>query len=338
MIVKSRHNPYFDFLRGIAILMVVGIHTYPEGQELWAGPIEFLQLLLINIFNCAVPLFLAISGFFIAGKNLKNSSDILSFWKRQIPTVYIPCLIFSIPWFILHVLKVGISGGVIISSLLNYFLCGYSIYYFIALIIECYLLAPLLVKYNNYKTLILIIVISVCATVILEYLRFILGYNIPLIIRGSFLKLLLFFYLGIYLSKTNREYSLTWPLVMIAIGIILGLIQMEWILREYGISAHGQKLGLYIFDIGFILICMSKKVEKMYKSNCVTKLILKTGEISFGIYFTHIYVIFIADHYYPSLRLHWIILWGISIIVTVGIILAVKKIAPNWSHRFLGYR
>lgn len=51
---KSR-NTYFDFLRGVAIIMVIAIHTYHKAED----SVAFRQIL-----NAAVPLFIAISGFF----------------------------------------------------------------------------------------------------------------------------------------------------------------------------------------------------------------------------------------------------------------------------------
>lgn len=104
-------NTYFDYLRGVAILMVVGIHTYSGNHELNRTLTECIQLIVINSFNCAVPLFLAISGYFIARKKLSTFSNISSFWKKQIPTVYIPCLIFSLPWLILHCVSIYYNGG-----------------------------------------------------------------------------------------------------------------------------------------------------------------------------------------------------------------------------------
>lgn len=58
---------YYDFLRGIAIMMVIGIHTYTDG-------FMHFNLFLRQFLNCAVPIFLAISGYFIGRKNLENGS------------------------------------------------------------------------------------------------------------------------------------------------------------------------------------------------------------------------------------------------------------------------
>lgn len=329
-------NPYFDFLRGIAILMVVGIHTYPGNHNL-TGPVsEVVQLVLINIFNCAVPLFLAISGYFLAKKKLTTWIDCREFWKKQIPVVYIPCLIFSLPWFITSC--ISMSWGGIFANTLNFFLCGYSVYYFIALIIECYLLAPVLVRHNNVTTLILTIIISLSATLMAEYTRFYLGVELPLLLRGSCPVLLIFFYIGIFLSRRSRNYSLWIPISLMVTGIILGLLQMQYIRETFAISAQGQKITLYLFDAGVILFCMSQKCESAYRANPINRLILYIGEISFGIYFTHVYLIYIADRFFPAMRENWIILWLFSLILTMLIIMAVKKIAPVYAKKYLGYR
>lgn len=142
----KQHNPYFDFLRGIAIIMVVGIHTLPpiSGYNTVA---EIAAIMVRQILNCAVPLFLAISGFFIARKDLSSGKNIKEFWKKQIPTVYIPCMLWSVGWFILDVFMKDSSNPVV--KIVQLVICGFSVYYFIALIIQMYILTPWLLRINN---------------------------------------------------------------------------------------------------------------------------------------------------------------------------------------------
>lgn len=229
-------------------------------------------------------------------------------------------------------------GGGVVSDVLNYLLCGESIYYFILLIIECYLLAPLLIKHNNTSVLIVIIAISILSAAAFEYVRFSNGIELPLIVYGSFPPLLIFFYLGIYLTRHSRDYSLWLPLGLIIIGIILGLLHMDYVQDTFGVSAPGQKTSLYVFDIGCILLCMSRKSEMAFSDNSFTRKIIYIGEISFGIYLTHMYLVFIADRFLPSMRENWIGLWSLSIVLTIGIIEICKKISPALSRRYLGYR
>ena len=78
----SSRNPYFDFLRGLAIIMVVGIHTFRPHDLTLTSFVDVCNVLLRLILNCAVPLFLAISGFFIGNRNISFGKEYLKFLKR----------------------------------------------------------------------------------------------------------------------------------------------------------------------------------------------------------------------------------------------------------------
>ena len=133
--------PYFDFLRGIAIIMVVCLHCIDysamEGPVLNLFGVEFRNLL-----NAAVPLFLAISGYFMANKKTDTPTAYKEFLKRQAVKVYIPMLVWSVPYLILAYLHRENS----VTSWLLYFFGGFSIYYFIILIVQYYALLPLMQK------------------------------------------------------------------------------------------------------------------------------------------------------------------------------------------------
>ena len=92
--------------------------------------------------NCAVPLFLAISGYFLAKKQGERSYA--RFLKHQIPKIYIPTLIWSLPYWALYVWQ----GNDWMKGMILFLACGFSIYYFIALIIQYYVLLPVLRKVN----------------------------------------------------------------------------------------------------------------------------------------------------------------------------------------------
>ena len=64
--MKERES-WFDFLRGVAVLMVIAIHTFAatsQKEEMVGDALIVSRQML----NCAVPLFLAISGYFLAKK------------------------------------------------------------------------------------------------------------------------------------------------------------------------------------------------------------------------------------------------------------------------------
>ena len=142
----SSRNPYFDFLRGLAIIMVVGIHTFRTHDLTLTSFVDVCNVLLRLILNCAVPLFLAISGFFIGNRNISFGKEHLKFLKHQVPKVYIPCLIFSVPYLIMALYT---DTNHLLRYFVFFFACGFSVYYFIALIIQYYLLLPFLSKCNK---------------------------------------------------------------------------------------------------------------------------------------------------------------------------------------------
>ncbi|MEG1897977.1 MAG: acyltransferase family protein, partial [Mucinivorans sp.] len=71
---------YFDILRGVAILLVIGIHTYNGGADL-------MNVFFRSLLNCAVPVFFAIAGFFA----INNKTGL----SQKIARVYIPTLLWS---------------------------------------------------------------------------------------------------------------------------------------------------------------------------------------------------------------------------------------------------
>ena len=85
---KTSRTEYFDFLRGIAIIMVVSIHTF--GQAYNYNNISFPAVFLRQIFNCAVPLFCVSSAFFLIKKEWTVEN-----LRKRILRVYIPLIIFS---------------------------------------------------------------------------------------------------------------------------------------------------------------------------------------------------------------------------------------------------
>ena len=128
---KMKRNTYFDFLRGLAIMMVVGIHTYTLGKD---------STVVRQLLNTAVPLFIAISGYFLSQKKMENKGDYISFIKRQLPKVYLPVLVWSLPLYALALY----SGSSIIKQTILLLGCGFSIYYFVAFIMQCYVSLPVI--------------------------------------------------------------------------------------------------------------------------------------------------------------------------------------------------
>ncbi len=183
-------SAYFDFLRGIAILMVVGIHTYSGYSfDTFSGNVS---IIVRQMLNTAVPLFLALSAYFLCRKPLNTREERTTFWKKQIPKVYVPCLLWSLPLFILAL----INGSSPLYQTVKLFVCGNSIYYFIALIIQYYLLLPWLQPFNR-KLMLGATLVSMMSILIVSYVTAVKGVSLPLIVYAApFPVWMMFFVLG----------------------------------------------------------------------------------------------------------------------------------------------
>ena len=331
--MASQHNPYFDFLRGIAIIMVVGIHTLPANAGGFDSIEAIITTILRQMLNCAVPLFLAISGYFIAAKNLRFGKEHIEFLKKQIPKIYIPALVFSIPWLLLSISSGALDLG---QNIVYFFLCGFSIYYFVALIIQYYILTPLFTKFNKWEGIIATILISIVSIVTLTYLLKVKGIDLSLLCyAGPFPLWIMFFFMGVYLSNHNRNYGLAWPIITILIGLALSIAeQIYWI--SQGSQAWGIKLSSFIFSAGVIWLFFAKKLENNYSVNIFSTVINYIGGISFGIYLLHVYIIAV----YSKVIMYngWLLNWVAILCLSCLTIWVVKKVVPSFAKKYLGFR
>ncbi len=313
--------------------MVVGIHVYPAGLS-----DNVVYLTIRQLLNCAVPIFFAVSGYFIAKKELTSFASAKSFWRRQIPTVYLPCLIFSILWF---ALTRGFSRlEELPYNLFKLLFCGYSVYYFIAVIIQLYLLTPLLMYCHRRRpklTLGVSAVISFLYVTLLSQALYVHGLKIDLILYAGPCFLWIFFYmLGIYLSDRSDKMPLSYSLIIAVAGLILSVYESKFYLTHYTGGA-GIKLSSFVFSTGVVLSLFNPKVISAYKRNFITRIFLWLGEISLGIYFVHMLVHFGLGM--MSYKHNWFLDWALLILISTIVIVLSKLILPkDVNRKYFGFR
>lgn len=322
-------NSYFDFIRGVAVLMVVFIHTFS------IHGCTNIELFFRQIMNPGVPLFLVSSGFFLAKKRFENFKQFIDFLKHQIPKVYIPMLFWSLPSLylalqsnpdVLHIVLVMLFGGL-------------SIYYFILLIIGYYILLPLLKRMDPLILLIIVFFITIVYDYLLAYTWFRLTFLQTSFWRADGLVHLIgFFPTGIYLSNSERNYKI-WPWILLMDVSLLGsYFETEHIMKlsasnwEHG---WGFKPTAIMLSYSMIFVLFSSKLEKMYsKDNLLNRVIVYIGSISFGIYLIHCYCITIIQ---KNVEIQsWIILWLVTTLLTM-LIISLKLMTTQKYKMILGF-
>lgn len=331
MKTTKHRNEYFDFLRGIAIIFVVGIHTFVCSE----GCSEYVQtaeIALRQILNCAVPLFLAISGFFLSRIDLSTREQKISFWKKQIPKVYIPALVWSIPFLYKSTILYGIP---VVNCLVYFFTCSYGVLYFVFVIIQMYLLLPYISKFCNKYGTVAFGALSLLSVFIMNTCyEFLSGLPLGFVtILGYFPLWVGFFILGIYLSRhSTREYDIKSLFILLLPALCISVIEANLWSSAMG-ERYGYKFSSFIFSYILILIFFSKKAEDFFREvkGFVCARIIYVGKISFGIYLLHYLLI-------PFLQFGgWAVNWIMVLLVTMLVIAIIKSLFPAFAKKYLGF-
>lgn len=222
----------------------------------------------------------------------------------------------------------------LLKQLIKLFLCGFSIYYFIILIVQYYLLLPVLQKYKKI-ILPIAVILSTLSILLITYLSKVQGINLPLIVyAGPFTTWFVFFMLGVYYATSHINYTVRQSVVLVIIGLILECIETYYLNTNYG-GGYGIKLSSFIYSAGVIMLLLTPKMKSMYKSNKLTSTISYIGSISFGIYLIHYFVIRITNFMLPVKS--WALSWLIVIMITSISIMISRKILPQKIHKYLGF-
>ena len=308
--MSSNRIEFFDFLRGIAIIFVIGIHSFTPFLLSESSSLSYhFGIIWRQFIGCAVPLFLAISGYFMANKDFSIKQNYRSFYKKQIPKVYVPMLVWSIPYLLYSL----INDTNIIKSLILFFIGGFSVYYFIILIIQYYFLLPKLQRLLSNKGGIILAIsalISIVCMVVLFFVKYVKNVKLPLVVyAGIFPTWIMFFVLGLYLRKNDIKLSSNALFVLMVVGLLLSVMETYFTISFTGkFTGLGIKTGAFIYSF-FAIIFMFSLNRNFSSNSLLWNLLVYIGKVSFGIYLSHTYFLrFIVRPLVSQLKIeHWII-------------------------------
>jgi len=357
----NKRVEYYDFLRGIAIVGVIGIHAFWSYQDYLreSGMTMFnMNIFVRQLIGCCVPMFLALSGFFLANKDVSSWSKYGQFLKKQVARVYIPCLIFSLPflyWGISKSLEESNSfievctkrwlickEGGIIDNILYYLVCAKGVFYFAAVIIQFYFILPAMQWLANKKGtgLFIAFLISFISTVVLYYLVYMADVNLSLILYGGLFPFwVLYFVLGVYYGKGHR-FGFSWKLLTAIAILLVPVLYAEtyYMVAELGYNlpaAMGNRKFSWIVYCVVCLMLMFEAVDS-YKSNAFTRFMSIAGEYSYGVYLIHLFfLLFVIKLATPNF--HWMIETVLSLLLSMVFIWVCRKISLPFSKKYLGF-
>lgn len=331
---------YFDFLRGIAIVMVVLIHCL--GHSYSYSTITLPVIAVRNLMNVAVPLFLAISGYFLAAKQMENGGY-ASFLKKQIPRVYIPMLFCSLVY-----LFADLSDEFHVAPLVKFFSCSYSVYYFIAVIIQCYLLLCFLQKHISKKMLIIFFILGCVWWALNTYLMgMYFGKSLPLILfAGNFIPWGLFFIMGMsFRNGSNLHNRISYKIIFsgVVISMVAAVLESNIIMdNAQSLKGLGQKASVFCLNIFLCILALKKETKDCitrYEKKHFYRLACLIGRYSFGIYLIHRFILGYVCKIWNFISIPSIswFLSSVSVtLVSLLLLMICKRLFPKASWLLLG--
>lgn len=340
---------YWDNWKGIAIIAVVFIHAtggagaFDKGSFNWIFGISIRQLV-----DFAVPIFLAISGYFSA-KNLEGS--LINYYKLRLLRILTPYLIWTAIYILIRTPTDFPDYKEILQGF--FFGTGIGVGYFVIVLFQFVILTPLYLKIDKKSTHLLIIVVTSIAGSIFIYYVSIFNQNHALskfpLYALPFIAWYPFYHLGFFMARYKEDLLIDSRFKILsiagfAIALLLSFCEgFYWAYdQNYNFGSSQLKITSMTASMFLFFIAISIKDRKSFLSR-KTKLTW-IGQNSYAIYLTHMLFLTAsqkilnrldaADSYYAALVLTYT---SITLILCAATIACIHKLStPSYSRTILG--
>lgn len=308
----NTHVPEMDYLRAFAILAVLAIHVSAGFTAISAINPLMVTNIAIDIFtHFAVPLFIFISGFLLYLKYQRKYS-LKEFYLKRFWRIIPPYLVFTTFYLVFTAAIASFKAGAltlpsVLQILYAYFAAGgYFHLWFFLIIIELYLLYPIIVRVYHFFADRNLSVLFLLISLGLQWGWQIFGHFFELHLLGYdlsitdkvFLCRIFYFALGIFICSHYpkiKEWILSKSALVFLVPTILFTV-LGSCLWVSAISLYGSLSGglfsfaesliqpiSYLFTFALLFVISNKLSES--KGKC--KWLLTISLYSFGIYLIH---------------------------------------------------
>lgn len=335
---------YFEFLRGIAIYAVIFIHVNTAAYKFELTNIELaLNISFRQLSNFAVPLFLFLSGFFMAKKVISDKKEYLTYVKKQVPRVLVPLVVWSFFYSFYNIYN-GQGLKEVLTQFVTFQAC--VPFYFIILIIQYYVLQPLIVKLGR-STFLAMLSIGISLIMVLVTFEVKKVIDIPFIIQaGNPIIWLMFPVIGAWSRFNNITLSLKYLGCLSLLALGLSIYESYEMMPHYGsyiLSVTAIKSSSFIYSIFVILFLIKFSKERLLNLSD-NAFLVRIGKVSFGIYFMHMIVLSLSSAVFLKMGLNFFnnvffqLTFCFFILLVCYVVCKItSRFVPNLSMKYLGY-
>lgn len=332
---------FSNLLRILAIISVLIIHATYAAQVEFSKSLnllssDFIFVLLNQLARFSVPIFVILSGYGLTSKYKKQKEiDLREFYLNRFFKIGIPFLFWTI---ILLLIQVQFKIDLEFFKKLIYYLTVTGVdyhFYFFIIIIQCYILFPVLFKFNNKYLLIVLLMLQLFNYSPTDKIFYILGLNYYVLPSTFVLSWLFYFYFGIFISKNERffadivnKYNLLLYIILLISFII---IILEYLLYSYKhlpfyYFDHFHRYSVFGYSITFLLIYY--KLSQNFNIK-FTNIISNIASITFAVYIFHTQILRLLDIYFYHMifiKTLLLIIISFSIFYLINILFQNKKV------------
>jgi surface polysaccharide O-acyltransferase-like enzyme len=295
--MKQRYY-YLDWLRVIATVMVVAIHVtaWLVGTNLYKNPVSHWMTgnVFESISRASVPLFVMISGALLLGDHRELGYK--AFLQKRISKIAIPLLGWSLIYYSYLVYRGDYFDGFSITQFIKLLISnGISTHlWFMYMILGIYLTTPLVkvfIRHAAKKDIQYFLVLWMFASVIVKFMKFVLGYslNLELYFVTSYVG---YFILGHYLAGIELKGRMKSLSFVMAFAGILSTFVLTYVytknaggaLQEYWYEYYSPTVVLA--SIGIFMFIRAAGAG----SKALPVIFNALSKVSFGVYLAHILV------------------------------------------------
>jgi peptidoglycan/LPS O-acetylase OafA/YrhL len=347
-IMQKDRDISFDAFRGLAIITVVAIHSWRCPTT--GGWSLFFIVTYRQLLNFAVPAFIFISGYWMAKKPIRSLGDYRAFLTRRLSRILIPYLFWSSILLGYEAIK---THDIDVQQIIFKLLTGRAttIYFFIMVISQLYIITPLL-QYINRKRygLMLVLILNVISLLSAYLSRLYFNYWIP--VSSAFYSWVIFYEIGLVVdSSDNKIFAAKkvqlFILPAILVCLLISGLEASILLSKYdNLSARyfavaPVKYSSFLYSVCIITAFLHIRKHLSHQP----KFLAALGYYSFGIYLIHIPVlnqvanlVQKSSTIYSFQPLYQFIVVSITISICFAVISITRKLLPEpFCHKILGF-
>jgi len=342
----------FDAFRGVAIIAVIAIHASATGFS-WrystTGQWNFYFLLAyVQPLLFAVPALFFMSGYWSSKKPIESLHDYGTFLKRKLLRVLIPYLFWS--FILLGYAAVKTQKISVYKITLAIFTGGACYpYYFIIVIIQLYLMTPLLDYINRRRFGLILVLVLTAVSFSAVYLSRVCGVIFRLPIYLPFYSWLIYYEIGLLIGASRNKAIPFGNLCLFILPVALVSLLMSEI-EAATLVSKGNNLLFAISPVKYSTLSYSVCVIVAFllareRIRHWPKFLATCGGYSFGIYLIHLPVLnqvaeFVRQYerVYLFQPLYQLVVILITISICFVLIGITRKLLPeSFCRRVLGF-